>query len=178
MDKNRLREIALEKRKALNPEIKTESDLMIQKHAYEKIKDKKTVGFYVSKKDEVKTLDLIQWCLDDGMTVAVPKVKGKKMDFIQIHSLDELSKGTFAVMEPSGDTVVDLSDFEAMIVPVVGFDALRHRIGYGGGYYDSALDKTDCMKIGLAYAVTQVENFLSDPHDINMDVILTEYSEI
>jgi 5-formyltetrahydrofolate cyclo-ligase len=34
------------------------------------------------------------------------------------------------------------------------------------------------MKIGLAYAVTQVENFLSDPHDINMDVILTEYSEI
>ena len=93
MDKNRLREIALEKRKALNPEIKSESDLMIQKHAYEKIKDKKTVGFYVSKKDEVKTLDLIQWCLDDGMTVAVPKVKGKKMDFIQIHSLDELSKG-------------------------------------------------------------------------------------
>ena len=44
MDKNRLREIALEKRKALNPEIKSESDLMIQQHAYEKIKDKKTVG--------------------------------------------------------------------------------------------------------------------------------------
>ena len=37
MDKNRLREIALEKRKALKPEIKSESDLMIQKHAYEKI---------------------------------------------------------------------------------------------------------------------------------------------
>ena len=37
MDKNRLREIALEKRKALNPEIKSESDLMIQKHAYEKV---------------------------------------------------------------------------------------------------------------------------------------------
>lgn len=178
MDKNRLREIALEKRKALSAEAKAESDLQIQKYAYEKIKDKKTVGFYVSKKDEVRTLDLIEWCLNDGMVVAVPKVKGKTMDFIQIRSLDELEKGTFGVLEPTGNEIVALKDFEAMIVPVVGFDALGHRIGYGGGYYDSALDKTDCVKIGLAYAATQVENFLSDPHDINMDVILTEYSEI
>lgn len=177
MDKNQLREIAMSKRKALHPEIRVESNLTIQKHAYDKVRDKKLVGIYVSKAEEVCTHDLIKWCLDAQIRVAVPKVRGKKIDFIEIHSLDECKKGSFGVMEPEAGEAVDLKAFDCMIVPVVGFDSLRHRIGYGGGYYDSAFDKTSCEKIGLAYAVCQVENFLSDPHDINMDVILTEYSE-
>ena len=177
MEKNRLREIALTKRKSLNPELRKESNLMIQKHAYEKIRDKRLVGIYVSKPDEVCTHDLIEWCFNAKIRVAVPKVNGKKIDFIEIHSFNDLKMGTFGVLEPVSNEAVDLKEFDCMIVPVVGFDALRHRIGYGGGYYDSALDKTNCEKIGLAYAVTQVENFLSDPHDINMDVILTEYTE-
>ena len=177
MNKNQLREIALEKRRNLNPELRNEGNLTIQKHAYEKLRDKSFVGIYVSKAEEVRTHELIEWCLNASIRVAVPKVNHKKIDFIEIHSLHELEKGTFGVLEPVEGKAVDLNQFDAMIVPVVGFDALRHRIGYGGGYYDSALDKTNCVKIGLAYSVTQVENFMSDPHDINMDVILTEYSE-
>lgn len=177
MNKNQLREIALKKRRNLNPELKNESDMAIQKHAYDKIRTKSFVGIYVSKPEEVRTHELITWCLNAQVRVAVPKVRGKKIDFIEIHSLADLKKGSFGILEPETGEAVDLSLFDAMVVPVVGFDSLRHRIGYGGGYYDSALDKTHCEKIGLAYALTQVENFLSDPHDINMDVILTEYSE-
>lgn len=177
MNKNQLREIALKKRRDLNQELRNESDLAIQKHAYDKISNRKFVGIYVSKSEEVKTHDLIEWCLNAQIRVAVPKVNGKKLDFIEIHSLNELKKGAFGILEPVEGEAVDLALFDAMVVPVVGFDSLRHRIGYGGGYYDSALDKTNCEKIGLAYAQTQVENFLSDPHDINMDVILTEYTE-
>ena len=95
MEKNRLREIALEKRKSLNPEIRKESNLMIQKHAYEKIRDKSLVGIYVSKPEEVCTHDLIEWCFNAQIRVAVPKVNGKRIDFIEIQSLTDLKKGSF-----------------------------------------------------------------------------------
>ena len=40
MNKNQLREIALKKRRDLNQELRNESDLAIQKHAYDKIRNR------------------------------------------------------------------------------------------------------------------------------------------
>jgi 5-formyltetrahydrofolate cyclo-ligase len=61
-----------------------------------------------------------------------------------------------------------------MLIPCLGFNAQRFRLGYGGGYYDRTLAPTPRpLTIGLAYSCLQAE-FASAPHDVALDVVLTE----
>lgn len=174
MEKNELRVFARNKRKECPDQ--HEKSVVISKQVLEEVKDKQVIGLYVSKDDEVETHELIQQCLDMGKTVVVPKVVKKSIMFVEIHSLDDLEPGVFGLLEPKANEAFDLTKIELMIIPMVGFDSLKHRIGYGKGYYDSILDQVDCDFIGLAFACQQVENFICSSHDIPMTKIITEYS--
>jgi 5-formyltetrahydrofolate cyclo-ligase len=67
---------------------------------------------------------------------------------------------------------------QALLIPCVGFNADRVRLGFGGGYYDRTLENTPRpLTIGIAYAVSQAE-FNAAPHDVALDVIVTEYASI
>ena len=65
---------------------------------------------------------------------------------------------------------------DALIVPLVGFDAHGYRLGYGGGYYDRTLaaasSKPFCIGVGDAEA--EIATIRPQPHDIPMDVIVTD----
>jgi 5-formyltetrahydrofolate cyclo-ligase len=67
---------------------------------------------------------------------------------------------------------------EALIVPVVGFDTQRYRLGYGGGYCDRTLavaaPRPYC--VGLGYALGRLHSICPQAHDIPMDVVVTEES--
>lgn len=65
--------------------------------------------------------------------------------------------------------------FDAVIVPMLGFDSRLHRIGYGGGYYDRLLAKhPEAHKIGVCFDIGRLEQIPIEKHDIPMDVIVTE----
>lgn len=178
MNKKQLREMALKKRNALNPQDKVEKDEIIAKKCLEEIGDNKIIGIYISKENEVSTHDIINQCLQQGKVIVVPKVQGKKCIFVQIQSLEECQPSTFDVLEPSSDVAYPLEDINMMIVPLVAFDDKKQRIGYGKGYYDTVLDKMDCPFVGLAYALQQVENFQCDKTDVPLTKIITEYFEL
>ena len=62
----------------------------------------------------------------------------------------------------------------ALLVPCLGFNSARLRLGYGGGYYDRTLAALPRpATAGIAYACLAAE-FPGDAHDIALDVILTE----
>jgi 5-formyltetrahydrofolate cyclo-ligase len=65
---------------------------------------------------------------------------------------------------------------EVLVVPLVGFDARRYRLGYGGGFYDRTLAAAvrRPLTIGIAFADVELPNIHPQPHDIPMDVIVTE----
>lgn len=65
---------------------------------------------------------------------------------------------------------------DAMIVPVVGFDSACHRLGYGGGFFDrtlAALPRRPRV-IGVGYGQAVIATIHPQPHDIPMDVVVTE----
>jgi 5-formyltetrahydrofolate cyclo-ligase len=65
--------------------------------------------------------------------------------------------------------------YDAVIVPMLGFDASLHRLGYGGGYYDKFLaTQPGAKKIGVCFEVGRLEALPAEPHDIPLDVIVTE----
>jgi len=63
---------------------------------------------------------------------------------------------------------------KALLIPCVGFNQQRMRLGYGGGYYDRtlAVDPRP-IAIGIAYRGS-LASFAADLHDIALDAIITE----
>jgi 5-formyltetrahydrofolate cyclo-ligase len=66
--------------------------------------------------------------------------------------------------------------FDVIIVPTLGFDPKTlHRIGYGGGYYDKFLaTQPQAQKIGVCFGQGKLDQIPNEPHDIALNVIITE----
>jgi 5-formyltetrahydrofolate cyclo-ligase len=65
-----------------------------------------------------------------------------------------------------------------LLAPVVGFDPLRYRLGYGGAFYDRTLAAVQGPRtvIGVGFDCQALETIHPLPHDIPMDQIVTESS--
>ena len=65
-----------------------------------------------------------------------------------------------------------------LLVPCLGFNRANYRLGYGGGYYDRTLESLPRPRtVGVAYACCEAD-FASAPHDVALDLVLTEASEL
>lgn len=63
---------------------------------------------------------------------------------------------------------------QALIIPCLGFNAARFRLGYGGGFYDRTLEAVPRpYTVGVAYASCEVR-FAADTFDIALDRVVTE----
>ena len=131
---------------------------------------------YIDCKNEVQTAEIIKRCRIDGKRVAVPKVFGKIMKFYEIFSDDDLEEGYFGIREPKylqlEETVVENG---LMILPGIAFDLQKHRVGYGGGFYDKYLSEHSGMKkVALAFEFQIYEEVPFETFDILPDKIITE----
>lgn len=63
-----------------------------------------------------------------------------------------------------------------LLVPLLGFDAAGHRLGYGGGYFDRTLvnDRLKSLTIGVGFDSGYLTTIHPQPHDEPMDAIVTE----
>ena len=59
---------------------------------------------------------------------------------------------------------------------MVGFDGANYRLGYGGGFFDRTLAAMPRrpLAIGIGYARSRLPTIHPQPHDIPMDVIVTD----
>lgn len=137
-----------------------------------------TIHTYVSIKDnsEILTQNLIRVSLGWGKRVVVPKMgTNGRMTHHQINSLDELSPNKWGVPEPVVDRPVDLGEISLVIVPMVGADFDKNRLGYGLGYYDRFLKELKAVRIGLCLNCTLSWGTLpTNKFDQPMNQIITE----
>ncbi|TNF16922.1 MAG: 5-formyltetrahydrofolate cyclo-ligase [Rhodobacteraceae bacterium] len=67
---------------------------------------------------------------------------------------------------------------EVLIVPLLAFDALGYRLGYGGGFYDRTLEglraRGPVTAIGFAFAAQEVPQVPTELTDQPLDMIVTE----
>jgi 5,10-methenyltetrahydrofolate synthetase len=76
------------------------------------------------------------------------------------------------VPPPEAEQVVpDIS-----LAPVMGWDACGYRLGYGGGYFDRTLAHLSPrpFTIGIGLLAAKLPTIFPQPHDIPLDVIVTE----
>ena len=65
---------------------------------------------------------------------------------------------------------------DIVIAPVVGFDPVGYRLGYGGGFFDrtlAAMPRRTCF-VGVGYARQAIATIYPQDHDVAMDFVVTE----
>jgi 5,10-methenyltetrahydrofolate synthetase len=129
---------------------------------------------YIDFKNEVKTEGIIEAAWQKGKRVAVPKVNGKAMVFYEITSFEQLKEGYGGILEPCNCPVATARK-ALMIVPGVAFDKRRHRIGYGGGFYDRYLaNYPQFISVAVAFDFQMVDEVPCEEFDIIPKQLITE----
>ncbi len=172
MDKARARKAGLKARALLSEEERKKRSADITAIVVSCLRPGMTVGCYVSMRDEVDTFGILEYCLQDKIRVAVPKVIGNTLEFKLIESLEDLAPGLFGVKEPIQGQTIPVEEIDWMLVPLSSFDNALHRTGYGKGYYDSVLSRSR-HNTGLAFSVQRMDEIEVEPHDVALDDIIT-----
>ncbi len=141
----------------------------------------RVISTYVSKGSEVRTLEIIRSCLAEGKTVLVPVTDriNKRLVFSELTNPDlQLEPGTFGIPEPGADALkpIPLEQADAILVPGVAWDIRGNRVGYGGGFYDRAINslRTDPIRVGLSYDFQIVNRIPATSYDTRVEKIVTE----
>ena len=110
-----------------------------------------------------------------GQTVELPVVvrRAAPMEFRPWRPGIRMVPGIWNIPVPAeGDPVLP----DTLLVPLVGFDARGYRLGHGGGYYDRTLATMPRRPrtIGIGFESLRLATIHPQPHDIPMDLIVTE----
>ena len=65
---------------------------------------------------------------------------------------------------------------EALLIPLVAFDASGYRLGYGGGFFDRTLSalRPRPLCVGVGFELSRVDTIYPEPHDERLDAVVTE----
>ncbi len=135
----------------------------------------RTVSGYWPFKGEPDLRPWMQIITEGGGRCALPVVAAKSapLVFRVWQQGDRLERGVWNIPVPAdGAEVVP----DIVVAPLIGFDKDCYRLGYGGGYYDRTLAALSSrpLIIGVGYARATMISIRPQPHDIPMDVIVTE----
>ena len=172
------RAVALKKKKQLDSDLQTWSDLLLSKLEKHPLFQKAhTLLLYHSLPDEVRTHHFVErWSKEK--TLILPVVKGDVLELRHYTGKQDLKKGSFGIEEPTGALLEDYSQIELAIIPGVSFDGKGNRLGRGKGYYDRLLPQLRSYNIGICFGFQLSEEIPSEPLDRVMDEVWTEEGKV
>jgi len=182
MTKKQIRDHIFEKRDSMSDEqISSMSGMVAERlmatKEYMKASD---IFIYVGCRHEVETEEIIEASFKAGKRIAVPKVTDAKagiMEFYYISSFEQLKLGYYGIMEPQdGEKAEPKGDGSCLIVmPGVAFGRDGARIGYGGGFYDRYLARSNgSSAFALAFDFQIIDSVPSESTDLKPDMVVTE----
>ena len=126
---------------------------------------------------EVETAAMIERLKTDQKRVVLPKSvpETKQLEHYIFDSETQLEINALGIQEPAGGEQIGPDELDLILVPMVAADLRKNRLGYGLGYYDRFLAKTDAVKAGLLFACCMYDGILpTDEHDVRLDYLITE----
>ncbi|MEP0941411.1 MAG: 5-formyltetrahydrofolate cyclo-ligase [Rhizobiaceae bacterium] len=113
-----------------------------------------------------------------GARLCLPVVISRtEIEFREMVRGEALVESGFGTVGPDSSAAV--LDPQTLLMPLSVFDAKGGRIGYGGGYYDRAIEGLQSkgikpQLIGMAFSMQEVDTVPMEDHDRFLDGIITE----
>lgn len=193
-------EILLEKKRVRAEILKTRTEIPDDKIIYdsaiiidklkglEAYKKSKTIMCFIDFRKEVITRGLIRDALSAGKRVLVPIIikehdGSRTMKASRLLDMDDdLESGTMGILEPRAEKrrYVDPAEIDFFVVPGVGFDLEKNRLGYGAGFHDVMLKKLreDCETVAVCFDFQVFDRIPVKEYDVPVKRILTELRTI
>lgn len=177
--KAQYRKERLAERDAIAPEDRIEKGLAIADHGDGiDLEPGNIVSGFLPIRSEADIRPLMARLRERGARLCVPVILDRStIVFRELVAGAPLVSSGFGTFGPGPDAAE--LDPHVMLVPLSAFDRTGHRIGYGAGYYDRAIDRLhqkglNPRLIGIAFDCQEVPSVPAEPHDIRLDAILTE----
>ncbi len=127
--------------------------------------------------DEPRLWPLLRRLARESYRIALPvmRSKGSALMFRAWVPGDTMERRVWGIAEPTADKPE--LDPDILLVPLLAFDALGWRLGYGGGYYDRTLRALRARKtitaVGVGYDQQAVDAVPHLDYDERLDWVLT-----
>ena len=112
---------------------------------------------------------------DKNIVISKSNFETRKMSHYLLTDSTKIKKNEWHIPEPVDGIRIESSKIDVVFVPLLAFDKLGNRIGYGKGFYDTFLAdcKPETIKIGLSFfeAENQIDNISTD--DVRLDYLVT-----
>jgi 5,10-methenyltetrahydrofolate synthetase len=120
------------------------------------------------------TAAITTWLAENpARSAGLPIIAGQVLEFAPWHPRMPMKAGDFGIQVP--DTASRMKP-QLLVIPCVGIDAQRFRLGYGAGFYDRTLAGLSVRPstVGIAFDCGRVPTINPQPHDIQLDLGITE----
>lgn len=160
MKKSEARKIFSAQRSALTArDVNTKQDLLLICFQQLVLKNVNLVHAYLpmyerNEPDPIPLLDFMHF-RHPGMQVTYSKIDPSNFSMLHFLQDDDMffEKNQYGIPEPMGGVPVNEMDIDIVFIPLLAFDKVGNRVGYGKGYYDRFLSKCrkDVLKVGLSF---------------------------
>lgn len=104
---------------------------------------------------------------------ALPVIVGQTLEFAPWTVRSPMTAGPFGIQAPA--TTQRISP-QLLLIPCVAIDSRRYRLGFGGGFYDRTLARLSLkpVTVGVTFDVGRIDSINPGPHDVRLDLAITE----
>jgi len=136
----------------------------------------KSIGVYSALKTEPKLNFLFEVLKKKNIEIAFPyfdlKIKNHRMNYKLCDVNNLCNTNDFNILLPpiKNKTIVP----DILLIPGLGFDKNKGRIGRGGGYFDNYLSSFKGLKLAVCFEDQLIKSVPMEEHDQRVDFIITE----
>jgi len=139
------------------------------------------VAGYLPIESEIDPLPLMERLEGEGAKLALPRLEADgSMTFRAWSQEADLEDGPMGLRQPleSADTVYPT----LVLMPLLAFDGMGVRLGYGKGHYDRTLsglrENGRVFACGLGFHAQMLDELPAEPHDQPLDWAVTERGSV
>jgi len=146
-------------------------------------RDAQHIAFYQAFDGEIDPRPLMDLALSEGKICYLPIISAENPDMLSFAPYD---KNTVLVVNhwgipepPHPDKFIPPTNFDLVLVPLVGFDRHCFRLGMGKGFYDRTFSfkifnrSSRPLLVGLAHSIQLVDSFQTESWDVRLDAVIT-----
>lgn len=129
----------------------------------------------IKEKNEVDTMPIINILNNKKKKVLIPKSDfiNTTMKSFLLNDNTVLKKNNYGIAEPINNEEF-LGRIDVIFIPLVAYDLIGNRVGYGKGFYDKFLKNQNnkILRVGLSFFNPE-KRIKIDEHDENLDFCVT-----
>jgi 5-formyltetrahydrofolate cyclo-ligase len=183
-ERNALRDTLRQARRGLTEEQQTTASVAVHQLVSQQdfFRDAEQIAFYQKMDGELDPQSLLQLAMAEGKACFLPVISSHdpdQMSFARYDQSTELIENKWGIAEPRSEDMVSPTNFDVVLVPLVGFDANCFRLGMGKGFYDRSFSfkifnrRSRPLLVGLAHECQLTEPFPTESWDVRLDAVVT-----